>query len=214
MVYIIGLSNSLSSLPSTSLMTTMTNNTIGSSLMTNNESGVAFPVTVSLNGVGNSSNLVVGSGRRANRTRFTDFQLRTLQNFFDRQAYPKDDDLEMLSKKLGLSPRVIVVWFQNARQKARKIYENQPNVSTNEGTTEQFIHSANFQCKRCQLAFQHYYELTQHQQSVCYLNDNDVQQNDNKVIFFYILLIKKKYSCCLIKIKYFVIKFTATDILI
>ncbi|VDO89446.1 unnamed protein product [Haemonchus placei] len=57
------------------------------------------------------------SGRRANRTRFTDYQLRTLQQFFDKQAYPKDDDLEVLSKKLQLSPRVIVVWFQNARQK-------------------------------------------------------------------------------------------------
>jgi AT-binding transcription factor 1 len=43
----------------------------------------------------------IGSGRRANRTRFTDFQLRTLQEFFDKQAYPKDDDLEMLSKKMG-----------------------------------------------------------------------------------------------------------------
>lgn len=62
-----------------------------------------------------SSNSV--TGRRANRTRFTDYQLRTLQQFFDKQAYPKDDDLEVLSKKLQLSPRVIVVWFQNARQK-------------------------------------------------------------------------------------------------
>uniref|UniRef100_A0A914VTY6 Homeobox domain-containing protein n=1 Tax=Plectus sambesii TaxID=2011161 RepID=A0A914VTY6_9BILA len=57
-------------------------------------------------------------GRRANRTRFTDYQLKTLQEFFDKQAYPKDDDLEKLSNKMGLSPRVIVVWFQNARQKA------------------------------------------------------------------------------------------------
>uniref|UniRef100_A0A914HFL1 Zinc finger homeobox protein 3 n=1 Tax=Globodera rostochiensis TaxID=31243 RepID=A0A914HFL1_GLORO len=70
----------------------------------------------------------MGSGRRANRTRFTDFQLRTLQQFFDKQAYPKDDDLEMLSKKMGLSPRVIVVWFQNARQKARKVFEQQPHL--------------------------------------------------------------------------------------
>jgi AT-binding transcription factor 1 len=43
------------------------------------------------------------TGRRANRTRFTDFQLRTMQEFFDKQAYPKDDDLEMLSKKLGFN---------------------------------------------------------------------------------------------------------------
>uniref|UniRef100_A0A1I7S1D6 Zinc finger protein n=1 Tax=Bursaphelenchus xylophilus TaxID=6326 RepID=A0A1I7S1D6_BURXY len=120
------------------------------------------------------------TGRRANRTRFTDFQLRTLQEFFDRQAYPKDDDLEMLSKKLSLSPRVIVVWFQNARQKARKIYENQPN----QDNTDRFIRTpgCNFQCKRCQLVFQRYYELIQHQQRVCYANDTDAQNTDNKSV--------------------------------
>ncbi|KAE9549176.1 hypothetical protein FO519_007612 [Halicephalobus sp. NKZ332] len=119
-----------------------------------------------------------GSGRRANRTRFTDVQLRALQQFFDKQAYPKDDDLEMLSKKLNLSPRVIVVWFQNARQKARKIYENTPNLDNN----ERFIRTPgqNFQCKRCNLVFPRYYELIQHQQKVCYVNDNDAQNHDNK----------------------------------
>lgn len=169
-------------MPSTSLVST--NNSINSSRVTNNGSGVESPVPVSSNGI-SSSNMVVGSGRRANRTRFTDFQLRTLQNFFDEQAYPKDDDLEMLSKKLGLSPRVIVVWFQNARQKARKNFDNQPNAPTSEGNNDQFNRTLNFQCKRCQLVFQHYYELTQHQQIICYLNDNDAQQNDNKVFFFF-----------------------------
>lgn len=92
------------------------------------------------------------SGRRANRTRFTDFQLRTLQQFFDKQAYPKDDDLEALSKKLQLSPRVIVVWFQNARQKARKIYENQPNHES----SDRFVRTpgSNFQCKRLVLVLE------------------------------------------------------------
>jgi len=71
-------------------------------------------------------------GKRANRTRFTDYQIRVLQEFFESNAYPKDDDLDYLSKLLGLSPRVIVVWFQNARQKARKVYENQP-PSINDG---------------------------------------------------------------------------------
>ena len=68
-----------------------------------------------------SSNLC----RRTPRTRFTDFQLQVLQEFFDRNAYPKDDDLDKLSQTLNLSTRVIVVWFQNARQKARKLYEQQ-----------------------------------------------------------------------------------------
>ncbi|VDK42111.1 unnamed protein product [Anisakis simplex] len=118
------------------------------------------------------------SGRRANRTRFTDYQLRTLQQFFDKQAYPKDDDLEVLSKKLQLSPRVIVVWFQNARQKARKIYENQPSSASD----DRFMKTpgSNFQCKRCQLVFQRYYELIQHQQKLCYKDDCLAQQKDNK----------------------------------
>ncbi|TKR94300.1 hypothetical protein L596_008599 [Steinernema carpocapsae] len=118
------------------------------------------------------------TGRRANRTRFTDFQLRTLQQFFDKQAYPKDDDLELLSRRLQLSPRVIVVWFQNARQKARKIYENQPNQENN----ERFLKTpgCNFQCKRCQVVFQRYYELIQHQQKLCYKDDTVAQQKDNR----------------------------------
>uniref|UniRef100_A0A915Q0U0 Uncharacterized protein n=1 Tax=Setaria digitata TaxID=48799 RepID=A0A915Q0U0_9BILA len=125
-----------------------------------------------------SSNSV--TGRRANRTRFTDYQLRTLQQFFDKQAYPKDDDLEILSKKLQLSPRVIVVWFQNARQKARKIYENQPTSSND----DRFMKTpgSNFQCKRCQLVFQRYYELIQHQQKLCYKDDCVAQQKDNKAV--------------------------------
>ncbi|VDK73384.1 unnamed protein product [Onchocerca ochengi] len=125
-----------------------------------------------------SSNSV--TGRRANRTRFTDYQLRTLQQFFDKQAYPKDDDLEVLSKKLQLSPRVIVVWFQNARQKARKIYENQPTSSND----DRFMKTpgSNFQCKRCQLVFQRYYELIQHQQKFCYKDDCVAQQKDNKAV--------------------------------
>ncbi|CAJ0573291.1 unnamed protein product, partial [Mesorhabditis spiculigera] len=105
-------------------------------------------------------------------------QLRTLQQFFDKQAYPKDDDLELLSKKLQLSPRVIVVWFQNARQKARKIYENQPNLEN----SDRFVRTpgCNFQCKRCNLVFQRYYELIQHQQKKCYKDDCQAQLQDNK----------------------------------
>uniref|UniRef100_A0A914ZXI9 Zinc finger homeobox protein 3 n=1 Tax=Parascaris univalens TaxID=6257 RepID=A0A914ZXI9_PARUN len=132
-------------------------------------------ITSLLQGIPQSNSV---SGRRANRTRFTDFQLRTLQQFFDKQAYPKDDDLEVLSKKLQLSPRVIVVWFQNARQKARKIYENQPSSAND----DRFMKTpgSNFQCKRCQLVFQRYYELIQHQQKLCYKDDCAAQQKDNK----------------------------------
>jgi zinc finger homeobox protein 4 len=59
-----------------------------------------------------SSNSSSSSGKRANRTRFTDYQIKVLQEFFENNSYPKDSDLEYLSKLLLLSPRVIVVWFQ------------------------------------------------------------------------------------------------------
>ncbi|UJR30210.1 hypothetical protein I4U23_017748 [Adineta vaga] len=51
------------------------------------------------------------TSRLANRTRF-------------------NDDLEILSQKLKLNSQVFAVWFQNARQKARKSYGNNQNDST------------------------------------------------------------------------------------
>ncbi|KAI1285441.1 Zinc finger homeobox protein 3 [Halotydeus destructor] len=114
-------------------------------------------------------------GKRANRTRFTDYQIKVLQEFFESNAYPKDDDLEYLSKLLNLSPRVIVVWFQNARQKARKVYENQPaNISEDETSPNRFQRTPglNYQCKKCMQVFQRYYELIKHQKSACFKDEN------------------------------------------
>jgi zinc finger homeobox protein 4 len=73
-------------------------------------------------GSSNSSN---SSGKRANRTRFTDYQIKVLQEFFENNSYPKDSDLEYLSKLLLLSPRVIVVWFQvSLRTKIKNLFIN------------------------------------------------------------------------------------------
>ncbi|KAF7491810.1 Zinc finger protein 2 [Sarcoptes scabiei] len=116
------------------------------------------------------------SGKRANRTRFTDYQIKVLQEFFESNAYPKDDDLEYLSKLLNLSPRVIVVWFQNARQKARKVYENQPPstpVGEDDGSGRfQRTPGLNYQCKKCLQVFQRYYELIKHQKNSCFKDEN------------------------------------------
>ncbi|XP_037712460.1 zinc finger protein 2 isoform X3 [Drosophila subpulchrella] len=119
-----------------------------------------------------SSSSSTSGGKRANRTRFTDYQIKVLQEFFENNSYPKDSDLEYLSKLLLLSPRVIVVWFQNARQKQRKIYENQPNNSLfeNEETKKQNI---NYACKKCSLVFQRYYELIRHQKNHCFKEENN-----------------------------------------
>ena len=70
------------------------------------------------------------SQRRPARTKFSDFQLNFLKNLFRQNPYPKDEDLDSLSKSLNLSQRVIVVWFQNARQKARRQLEQQQQNSS------------------------------------------------------------------------------------
>ena len=121
-------------------------------------------------------------GKRANRTRFSDYQVKVLQEFFEKNAYPKDDDLEYLSKLLNLTPRVIVVWFQNARQKARKAYENQPSNNGGGGGGEVAMDelegrftrtpSLSYQCKKCNLEFQRYYELIRHQKQHCYKEED------------------------------------------
>ncbi|XP_022237643.1 zinc finger homeobox protein 3-like isoform X1 [Limulus polyphemus] len=117
-----------------------------------------------------------GSGKRANRTRFTDYQVKILQEFFETNAYPKDDNLDYLSKLLNLSPRIIVVWFQNARQKARKMYENQPPVTNEDENSVRFQRTPglNYQCKKCLQVFQRYYELIKHQKSICFKDENPV----------------------------------------
>ncbi|KFM67159.1 Zinc finger homeobox protein 4, partial [Stegodyphus mimosarum] len=124
----------------------------------------------------NSAGGGTGSGKRANRTRFTDYQIKVLQEFFETNAYPKDDDLEYLSKLLSLSPRVIVVWFQNARQKARKVYENQPPINTDDDSAGKFQRTPglNYQCKKCLQVFQRYYELIKHQKSSCFKDENPI----------------------------------------
>ncbi|XP_018114944.1 zinc finger homeobox protein 2 [Xenopus laevis] len=58
--------------------------------------------------------------RRFSRTKFSDFQTHSLNSFFEYSAYPRDSEVENLSTLLSLPGRVVVVWFQNARQKARK----------------------------------------------------------------------------------------------
>lgn len=140
------------------------------------------PTDYSFGGNSNGSNASGGSsGKRANRTRFTDYQIKVLQEFFENNAYPKDDDLEYLSKLLGLSPRVIVVWFQNARQKARKVYENQPAAEPvtaggreNDDGSGRFQRTPglNYQCKKCLLVFQRYYELIRHQKTHCFKEED------------------------------------------
>lgn len=58
--------------------------------------------------------------QRSSRTRFTEQQLETLQRTFESTPYPREEEYDQMSAQLSLPNRVIVVWFQNARQRARK----------------------------------------------------------------------------------------------
>ncbi|CDQ81757.1 unnamed protein product [Oncorhynchus mykiss] len=124
--------------------------------------------------------------KRSSRTRFTDYQLRVLQDFFDANAYPKDDEFEQLSNLLSLPTRVIVVWFQNARQKARKNYENQGDGSKDgerrELSNDRYIRTTNlnYQCKKCSLVFQRIFDLIKHQKKLCYKDEDDDGQYDSQ----------------------------------
>lgn len=82
-------------------------------------------------------------GRRSSRTRFTEQQLETLQGVFEATPYPREEEYERLSALLSLPNRVIVVWFQNARQRARKNQDKgTENASGGEGKSQSdSIHS-------------------------------------------------------------------------
>ncbi|ERE89386.1 zinc finger homeobox protein 2 [Cricetulus griseus] len=96
------------------------------------------------------------AGRRFSRTKFTEFQTQALQSFFETSAYPKDGEVERLANLLGLASRVVVVWFQNARQKARKnACEGGPVAAG--GTT-----GGASGCRRCHATFACVFELVRH----------------------------------------------------
>ncbi|KAM6200942.1 zinc finger homeobox protein 2 [Rhynchocyon petersi] len=99
---------------------------------------------------------LVPAGRRFSRTKFTEFQTQALQSFFETSAYPKDGEVERLASLLGLASRVVVVWFQNARQKARKNASEGGPVPTGGGA------AGTSGCRRCHTTFSCVFELVRH----------------------------------------------------
>lgn len=61
--------------------------------------------------------------------------------------------------------------LQNARQKQRKIYENQPNPTFE--TDDKKGININYTCKKCNLVFQRYYELIRHQKNHCFKEESN-----------------------------------------
>ena len=72
--------------------------------------------------------LVIGSRLKTSpskrkRVKFTDYQQNQLENFFRQKKYVRGAELLSLSKRLGLKPINVKIWFQNqrARQKAKTV---------------------------------------------------------------------------------------------
>ncbi|XP_053901231.1 zinc finger homeobox protein 2 [Malaclemys terrapin pileata] len=112
------------------------------------------------------------SSRRFSRTKFTEFQSQALQSFFEASAYPKDGEVERLSVLLGLANRVIVVWFQNARQKARKNGAEAGGAGGGTVTSQP-------SCKKCQAAFRCIFDLVRHLKK-CYDDQPSAEGNEEE----------------------------------
>uniref|UniRef100_A0A3P9JGQ1 Homeobox domain-containing protein n=1 Tax=Oryzias latipes TaxID=8090 RepID=A0A3P9JGQ1_ORYLA len=67
----------------------------------------------------------IPQGKRT-RTRISEEQVSILRKHFDINSLPKEE-YDRLSALLSLPNRVIVVWFQNARQRARKNQDRGPD---------------------------------------------------------------------------------------
>ncbi|KAM5338429.1 zinc finger homeobox protein 2 isoform 2-T5 [Glossophaga mutica] len=115
--------------------------------------------------------LLMPAGRRFSRTKFTEFQTQALQSFFETSAYPKDGEVERLASLLGLASRVVVVWFQNARQKARKNASEggpAPNAGGTGGVSG---------CRRCHTTFSCVFELVRHLKK-CYDDQSPEEEEE------------------------------------
>ena len=58
---------------------------------------------------------------------FSSDQRNLLEEYFLENAYPKLDERVKLAEKLGIDTRRVQVWFQNKRQKQRKLNLNNSN---------------------------------------------------------------------------------------
>ena len=96
-------------------------------------------------------------------------QLKVLQEHFEESIYCDRRKLEYLSKLLNPSQRVIHVWFQNARQKSRKLKQKQTSV-------ERSLSHPQYECKNCLEVFQTYLDLIIHQIQPCQKEEEEKER--------------------------------------
>ncbi|XP_051827922.1 protein zerknuellt 1-like [Antechinus flavipes] len=97
-----------------------------------NSTGEPKPESKSLNGTSNKENRV------RKRMAYSKTQLEELHFHFKQNAYLNSEQMDQISKKLGISHRQVRKWFQNMRMKRKK----QMNVSDQESHLEKICDSA------------------------------------------------------------------------
>ncbi|KAM4708778.1 zinc finger homeobox protein 2 [Discoglossus pictus] len=114
--------------------------------------------------------------RRFSRTKFSEFQTQSLNSFFEYSAYPRDSEVEHLSGLLELPGRVVVVWFQNARQKARKhaVEGSTSALPLNSSLSGEHLTSNNKVpiCRKCGVILPCIFQLIHHLKG-CYSDQSD-----------------------------------------
>ncbi|KAL3362528.1 hypothetical protein AABB24_015098 [Solanum stoloniferum] len=53
------------------------------------------------------------------RRRFSDEQIKSLENMFETESRPELRTKQQLAKRLGLQPRQVAIWFQNKRARSK-----------------------------------------------------------------------------------------------
>ena len=92
---------------------------IGSPSEPSSCSGYFSNDSVSSPAIDNKENIII-TGKKNNRTTFSDYQKQQLDVYFQVNPYPDPRETEELSKKLDLGEAVIKVWFQNKRSRDKQ----------------------------------------------------------------------------------------------
>ena len=110
---------------------------------------------------------------RHSRTQFTGLQLKVLQDHFEKNNYCDPGTLEYLAELLDLNQRVIQVWYQNARQKSRRLKQRQSMVESERS-------QSHYQCPDCLDQFPTYLDLIIHQVQPCQQEEDE--EDEDKMI--------------------------------
>ncbi|MES1904284.1 MAG: Zinc finger homeobox [Paramarteilia canceri] len=115
---------------------------------------------------------------RSARTKYSNRQLEALNDYFLYRQYPTESEYRLMSKELDLEKRVIVVWFQNSRQKFKSKLKTE--IANIEGKKSSYpaIRPPSHYCEGCRATYPTLVHLMQHSK-VCNFETSSKNNVDN-----------------------------------